>query len=88
MTAQMTLPSSCDLSDVTGLRDALLSLRGDDLDLDGSAVERFGAPGLQILASAQKTWLEDGNTFRITAPSNRLIEIFKLANLEFPDAQS
>ena len=28
MTAQMTLPSSCDLSDVTGLRDALLSLRG------------------------------------------------------------
>ena len=88
MTAQITLPSSCDLSDVSGLRDAILAHRGQDLDIDASAVERFNALGLQVLAAADRTWRTDGHTLRLTSVSDRLTEILTLVNLDLPGTQS
>ena len=54
------LPPVLDLVAVQGIVERLLSMRGRDLVLDASGVERIGTPGIQVLLSAAKTWTADG----------------------------
>lgn len=86
--ATITLPSSCDLSEVVAMRDSILANRGADLDIDGGSVERINALALQVLASAEKTWRKDGFKLQLTSVSDRLADTLKLVNLELPEAQS
>jgi chemotaxis protein CheX len=72
--APLPLPESLDLVAAAPLRDELLRRRGAPLDLDGSAVERFGGQCLQVLLAAQAAWQEDGQPFRLVAPSEALTD--------------
>jgi chemotaxis protein CheX len=48
----------------------LLAHRGQDLELDASAVTRLGGQCLQVLLSARRTWNADQKSFRLVNPSD------------------
>jgi chemotaxis protein CheX len=60
MTETLILPDVLDLNAAEPLKAELLALRGHDLLLDASAVQRLGGLCLQVLLSARKTWAADG----------------------------
>ena len=60
--------------------------RGVDLEISGAHVQRLGAQCLQILLSAQATWLADGKTLTITEPSLELTSSVQLFGLDDPAA--
>ncbi|WP_292054521.1 MULTISPECIES: STAS domain-containing protein [unclassified Brevundimonas] len=57
----INLPAVVDLRAVGPLKAELMEQRGKAVTLDGSAVERLGGLGLQLLLSAIKTWQADGH---------------------------
>jgi len=63
--AVVTLPAVLDIQQVEPIRAALLALRGRDVVVDGSAVERLGGLCLQVLISAQQSWVRDGHSLII-----------------------
>ncbi|NBB15046.1 STAS domain-containing protein [Caulobacter sp. SLTY] len=73
-----TLPPVIDPASVGALRTDLLALRGEDLIVEGDAVQRIGGLGLQVLISAQRTWAADGHTLSLNQPSPSLIEMLRL----------
>lgn len=60
------LPAKLDLPAASGLARDLSSRRGRPLTLDAAGVTHLGTPGLQVLLSARKTWLEDGHALALT----------------------
>jgi chemotaxis protein CheX len=60
MSETLILAEVLDLNAAEPLKAELLALRGHELTLDASAVERLGGLCLQILLSARKTWAADG----------------------------
>ena len=64
------------------LRDQLLEQRGKSVVLDASNVEHLGAPCLQVLLSAMKTWRDNELDFEITNTSEQFEEC--LRRLGFP----
>lgn len=85
-TAQtLQLPGRVDSTTLGGLLEALKAKRGGPLDLDGSAVDRIGGQGLQLILSAMKTWAEDGHQFRVVDPSAALVA--NTERLGFPIVQ-
>lgn len=59
-----------DLNEAVGLHGQLTAMRGRDLLIDASAVQRCGTPCIQVLMSAAKTWEEDQNSYRFTSVSD------------------
>lgn len=76
MTAAYQLPDRLEGADLAGIRDGILSLRGEDLDFDGSGVQRLNGMGLQLILAAFRTWRSDGRTLRLVSPSLPLLEAF------------
>ena len=70
----VVLPPMLDLNAAAPLREQLLTLRGQAVALDGSAVDRLGALCLQVLLAARKTWAADGVELRLTVASEAFIE--------------
>jgi chemotaxis protein CheX len=70
MAVAVTLPAALDTEYAETLRSQLLALRGQPLAIDGSAVERLGGLCLQVLLSAQQTWLGDGHAMTIDPASD------------------
>jgi chemotaxis protein CheX len=68
--AVLRLAQTLDLNAAGPLAAELLALRGRDLAVDASAVERMGAQCLQVLLSARATWTADGAAFSLVTPSN------------------
>ncbi|CAN1572586.1 SpoIIAA Anti-anti-sigma regulatory factor (antagonist of anti-sigma factor) [Caulobacteraceae bacterium] len=68
----IALPAQLDGTTAGPLRGALLAARGRPVRLDGAAVTRFGALGLQVLLSAARTWRADGQPFDLVEPSPAL----------------
>ena len=71
-TAAVRLAQILDLNAAAPLAQELAALRGRDVELDGSAVERLGGQCLQVLLSARATWAQDGRAFALSAPSEGL----------------
>lgn len=65
----LSLPPVLDLPAAGPLAKELLAARGNEVAIDASKVERFGALCLQVLLSAQKTWTEDGKRIAVISPS-------------------
>ncbi|MDZ4373919.1 MAG: STAS domain-containing protein [Phenylobacterium sp.] len=70
----LALGESLDMTAAGPLAKALLSRRGQPLDLDASEVRRLGAQCLQVLLSAQATWAADGADFQVTSASPEFVE--------------
>jgi chemotaxis protein CheX len=68
--AVIRLGQVLDLNAAGPLAHELLGLRGRNVDIDASAVERLGAQCLQVLLSAHATWNTDGTTFSVVSPSD------------------
>ncbi|MBO0664335.1 STAS domain-containing protein [Jiella sp. MQZ9-1] len=64
------LPQVLDLKAATPLTEKLMALRGQDLVIDASKVERLGTQCVQILISAAATWKDEMAAFTIAEPSD------------------
>jgi chemotaxis protein CheX len=67
--AVLRLGQVLDLNAAGPLANELLAVRGRDVEVDASAVERLGAQCVQVLLSARATWDADGVAFAVVAPS-------------------
>jgi chemotaxis protein CheX len=83
MSETLILAEVLDLNAAEPLKAELLALRGHDLTLDASAVDRLGGLCLQILMSARKTWAEDGVNLNLGSVSQYWTE--QWAALGAPD---
>jgi chemotaxis protein CheX len=79
------LPENVDLVAVAPMHQALVEMRGKDLDLDASAVRQISGLGLQLLLSAEATWALDGREFTIRDVAPALADAFRLAALQQAD---
>ena len=73
-TKTIVLPSILDLKAAGPLTEKLIPLRGHDLLIDASQVERVGGQCLQVLVSVTATWQSDGATVDILNPSDGFVE--------------
>ncbi|MBI4275776.1 MAG: STAS domain-containing protein [Rhizobiales bacterium] len=76
--ARLQLPEILDLKAAAPLASQLLSLRGCEVKIDASRVQRFGGLCLQVLLSACCTWRTDGVLLSIVSPSARFAECLAL----------
>jgi chemotaxis protein CheX len=72
------LPKALDLRAAAPLLATLEGLRGKPVSIDASAVEQVGAQCIQILVSAQQTWMRDGALLTLVNPSVGLVEGLRL----------
>jgi chemotaxis protein CheX len=84
-TKTVVLPSVLDLKAAAPLTENLLSLRGNDLVLDGSQVERLGGQCLQVLVSATLSWHAEGMAFEISKPSEAFVDGLAALGVRFDD---
>ena len=79
---QIELAENLDLSAATPLHESILAMRGNDMVIDASAVERVGGQCLQVLLSAQKSWEEDKASFSIENASEQFLSGLTLLGVE------
>lgn len=82
-TAVLSLAPILDLQAAEPLRAELMVLRGRPLSIDASQVSRLGGLCLQVLISARKTWVEDGQSLSVDEPSEAFTE--QLASFGDPE---
>jgi chemotaxis protein CheX len=70
----LQLPENLDLVAAAALTETLLSMRGSDVSVDGSAVQRIGGQCLQILLSAQVTWNTEGASLEFINLSDEFVK--------------
>ncbi|MBB4064090.1 STAS domain-containing protein [Gellertiella hungarica] len=71
-----------DLNEAVGLHGQLLAMRGRDLVIDASAVQRCGTQCVQVLISAARTWEEDHKSYRITGVSDAFGKTMQLIGVD------
>lgn len=75
---KLSLEKILDLNEASALHGKLMSMRGSDLAIDGSAVERCGALAIQVLMSASKTWEQEKLSFKFSKISDALVKTMQL----------
>ncbi|KQV68395.1 STAS domain-containing protein [Rhizobium sp. Root1220] len=78
----LRLAAVLDLNEATALRDKLASMRGSDLSIDASAVERLGALSAQVLMAAAKTWDHDRLAFTFAKVSDAFQKTMQLIGVD------
>ncbi len=81
LTHTVTLVRTLDLRAAAALAAELLLLRGSDIVVDASQVERLGGQCLQVLLSAVATWSHDGCALTVVHESQEFIEGLKLLGM-------
>ncbi|MBI1622233.1 STAS domain-containing protein [Aquamicrobium zhengzhouense] len=84
----VTLPTELDIKAASPLANQLLALRGRDVLLNASQIERVGAQCLQVLLSAASTWRTDGSSLAISEPSPAFTDAIEIAGLELSNFTS
>jgi chemotaxis protein CheX len=84
-TKSLVLPNILDLKAAVPLAESLLSMRGSDLVIDASNVERVGGQCLQVLVSAVSTWQADGLSIDFTEPSESFNEGLAILGMKLDD---
>ncbi len=79
----ISLAAVLDLNEATELHGKLMSLRGHDVTIDASAVQRAGAQCIQVLFAAAKCWKEDKKTFKLEKASDALTATMQLAGVDY-----
>ena len=85
MARSFVLPEVVDLVAVTPLRSDLIALRGEDVEIDASAVQRIGGLGVQLLLSAAATWRREGRAFSTVRRSPAYEEALRLTGAGLGD---
>lgn len=81
-TASLKLASELDITAASPLAAELGGLRGNNLSVDASGVERVGGQCLQVLLSAVATWEADGAGLEIAEPSENFVAAVHTAGLD------
>ncbi|PTM97670.1 STAS domain-containing protein [Mycoplana dimorpha] len=78
----LSLAPVLDLNEATALRDKLMALKGSDLSIDASAVERVGALCAQVLVSAARNWEVDKRAFSFSSASEPFLKTMQLIGVD------
>lgn len=78
----IALASELDIKAATPLASELIALRGSELTIDASGVERIGGQCMQVLLAAAGTWRADGSDLSIAEPSAAFIAAIETAGLD------
>jgi chemotaxis protein CheX len=76
--AVLELPPLLDITAAGPLTAHLLDVRGRDIVLDATHVQRLGGQCVQVLLSAEQTWRADGASFAIEGASERFLADWRL----------
>ena len=74
----LSLAAVLDLNEASALRGKLVSMRGSNLKIDASGVERMGTLCVQVLMAAAKTWDEDKLSFTFSKVSDAFQKTMQL----------
>ena len=66
----ISLAAVLDLNEASSLRGTLMGLRGSNVAIDASGVERIGTLCVQVIMAAAKTWDEDKLSFTFSKVSD------------------
>jgi chemotaxis protein CheX len=80
---KLNLEKVLDLNEASALHGKLMALRGSDVAVDASSVERAGALCVQVLMSAAKTWEEEKHSFTISKISDALAKTMQLIGVNY-----
>ena len=80
---KLSLEKVLDLNEATALHGKLMALRGSDLAVDASSVERAGALCVQVLMSAAKSWEEEKHSFSFSKMSDALEKTMQLIGVNY-----
>ena len=80
---KVSLEKVLDLNEATALHGKLMGLRGNDVALDASAVERASALCIQVLMAASKTWEEEKHAFTFSKMSDALAKTMQLIGVNY-----
>ncbi|MGA1800648.1 STAS domain-containing protein [Rhizobium sp. HT1-10] len=75
---KISLAAVLDLNEASTLRSKLLGLRGNNVVIDASGVERAGALCAQVLMAAAKTWDEDKHSLTFSKVSDSFQKTMQL----------
>ncbi len=87
MAAKKAAPKSLSLAPVLDLNEAqalhgkLMGLRGSNITIDASAVERVGALCLQVLMAGAKSWEADKQSFTFSKASDAFMKTTQLIGI-------
>ena len=79
----LSLVAVLDLNEASALRGKLVSMRGNNLKIDASGVERMGTLCVQVLMAAAKTWEEDKVSFTFSKVSDAFQKTMQLIGVNF-----
>lgn len=79
----LSLDSVLDLNAAGDLHGKLSAMRGSDLVIDASAVEKVGTLCIQVLMSAQKTWEEEKKSLTFSKMSDALMKTMQLSGVNY-----
>lgn len=74
----LSLAPVLDLNEATALHRQLMGLKGSNLVIDASAVERVGALCVQVLMAGARTWEEDKRSFTFARVSDAFMKTMQL----------
>ncbi|TWF53328.1 STAS domain-containing protein [Neorhizobium alkalisoli] len=77
----LKLPSVLDLNEATALHGKLMSMRGSNVVIDASGVERMGVQCVQVLAAGAKTWKADKKSFLVEKASDAFEKTMQLIGI-------
>lgn len=77
----ISLAKVLDLNEASTLRSKLMGLRGSNVVIDASGVEKVGALCVQVLMAAAKTWDEDKLSFTFTKVSDAFHKTMQLIGI-------
>ncbi|MDQ0319128.1 chemotaxis protein CheX [Pararhizobium capsulatum DSM 1112] len=74
----LSLAPVLDLNEAQALHSKLMGLRGNNLTIDASAVERVGALCVQVLMAGAKSWEADKHAFTFAKVSDAFTKTTQL----------
>jgi chemotaxis protein CheX len=81
----LALAPVLDLNEASALHGKLMSMRGKDVVIDASAVERLGVQCVQVLVAGARTWQADKKSFLIEKASDAFEKTMLLIGIDEPN---
>ncbi len=79
--ASVKLPAVLDLNEASNLHGKLVSMRGSDIVIDASGVERVGVQCAQVLVAGVKAWEDDKKSFLVEKASDAFQKTMQLIGI-------
>lgn len=77
----LKLPTVLDLNEASNLHGQLMSMRGSDIVIDASGVERVGVQCAQVLVAGARAWEQDKKSFLVQKASDAFDKTMQLIGI-------